>query len=1537
MDKDWLKDYPSAEHPTEEGLDENHSLRKMFYLIGDNERVVDFGCATGYFAQLLNKKGCIVTGVEINPDAAKVAEQYCKEVIVVDLDFVSVTEILPSQEFDVAVFGDVLEHLRNPWKILEETKQILKKDGYVVASIPNIAHGAIRLSLLQGRFEYTELGILDNTHLRFFTRKTVEELFERSGYLVSIPDRTKLEIFSDSFLIPQNKREQFNLDTIKQLEEDKDADTLQFIIRADPCTIERKYAAITDCSSKLLEEPQQLLPQLHLTQAELEQAQAQIAENQLQLQQLELDLQHTKTELERSQSQLQQTQTELEQSQSQLQQTQTELERSQSQLQQTQTELERSQSQLQQTQTDLEKIQYKLEQTRKEVTLLKSSITWKIKEKFKFLAFKALLRNTPKFVFYIDFPSNQEVVNSNFKIIGWCISADLVGIKAVRARIGSSKYEGIYGINRPDVAQAHSSIVDAEKSGFEVSIDLPPGEYRIFVEVVDNLDISYVITSHLVIVGYSDNQLTSNRLNSRKKIFKEVKEWVKFANLVRKQALEKKRQLGRLPSPEELPKIARWVNGLYQEQCSRNTSSLMLFSDFIIPQPQDAYEAWLAVNQWNKKASNHLNNRLKICQETLPKISVLMPVYNPQVCFLDIAIASTVNQVYQNWELCIADDYSTDPAVQATLNNWVAKDSRIRVIFREENGNISVATNSAATLATGDFILFLDHDDELTPDALGEVALYLAEHPETDFVYSDDDKIDTEGRRFAPQFKPDWSPELLLSYMYFSHLCVVRRSIFDQVGGLRVGFEGSQDYDFALRATEICRQVNHIPLVLYHWRAVLGSTALSGAEKPASFAAGQKALQEALERRGICGNVYQPEWAVKGQVGIFEHQFPDTGPSVAIIIPTKNQVELLKKCVLSLEKTTYQNYQIVIIDNESDDPQTIAYLESQPHQVLKIKNPSTGFSFAAINNRAVEQVNSDYILFLNNDTEVISPKWLSQLVGYAHFAGVGAVGAKLLYPDQRIQHAGVIHGLHNGLAGHAFKLLPNWNYGYLSYAKVVRNYSAVTAACLLTPRELFLDLGGFNEQEFAVAYNDVDYCYKLLEKQYRCVYCPTADLIHYEGTSRGFTDNPKERIAYRRKYSQKVDSFYNPHLSLENEQFRIQARRIVKGEVQPLKVLMCSNALNLTGAPNIQYEIAINLAAAGLIKPVVFSVSDGLLRQAYEESGIEVIICEHPLAKGHNIEEYERSLKKLEKEIERHQIDVIYANTLESFFMIDCAQKMNIPCVWNVHESEPWQTYFNRYGFKIAKRALECFSVPYKIIFGSHATSEQYLALNSRHNFTVIHTVLDLNRLADAASKWNRADARKYLSVNETEIVILLLGTVCERKGQQELVDALGALPNEWHNKIKCFIVGDRPSGYSNQLHAMVAALPQELKWRIILVPETLEVAKYYQAADIFVCTSRIECFPRVTLEAMAYGLPIVTTPVFGIKEQVQNTVNGIFYTPGSADELKNAILSLLENDALRKRLAENSRYVSDSLITLEEMVENYGKIFREAYFTNNC
>jgi O-antigen biosynthesis protein len=1141
----------------------------------------------------------------------------------------------------------------------------------------------------------------------------------------------------------------------------------------------------------------------------------------------------------------------------------------------------------------------------------------------------------------IDAPKEWQQKTGTILFSGWCCHPQHKIAQLVLC-VGDIAVECAYGNYRPDVGKVYPDWQDSAASGWEVNVPIPPGNWQVVLKAtLENREVALfqaplpLIVGRELALGNWENQLQTA---------------TRFVQLVRKKIYERRIRLGGrlLPHPGEIPRLVGKMISLYREQQSKTEVAP---PGLKIPQTIEAYEAWLQVNQWNQKAEDYLISRLNSCRGTLPKISVVMPVYNPPVEFLELAIASVTNQIYQNWELCIADDCSTNPAIPELLQKWLTKDNRIRVIYLPKNGNISAATNSAASLATGEYVVFLDHDDELTPDALGEVALYLAENPETDFLYSDDDKIDTNEQRYAPQFKPDWSPELLLSYMYFSHLCAVKRNLFETKGGMRIGFEGSQDYDFALRATETAKKIAHLPLVLYHWRATPGSTAISGAAKPKSFIAGEKAVQEALQRRGIKATVYQPEWALRLGLGLYSHKFPDIGPSVAIVIPTKNQVKLLKNCLTSLEKTTYQNYQVVVVDNESDEAETLAYLEQIPHRVLKVKNTDGKFNFAAINNRAAEQVETDYLLFLNNDTEVISPDWLSQMIGYAQIEGVGAVGARLIFPDGRVQHAGVIHGMHHGLAGHAFKLINKDDGGYLSYAKVTRNYSAVTAACLLTPRQLFLELGGFDEIEFAVAYNDADYGYRLWAKGYRSVYCPTAEFIHYEGTSRGFNDNPQERANYRQKYGKKVDCFYSPHLSLENEQVQIQARRIflpvgagltnqstespeISLNPPRLKILMCSNDLNFTGAPLHQYEIAVNLAKKGLIQPSAFCVNEGPLREVYQQQGIEVIVREHPLTNIYTRSAYDEALQKLGEEIKQLDVDLIYANTLNNFFMVDCAHKIGIPCVWNLHESEPWQTYFNHFGAEIASRALECFAYPYQIIFVADATRDAYLPLNSQRNFTVIHNGLDIESLHQAAQQWTRVDARKSLAVEPKEVVILLLGTVCDRKGQQDLVRALTHLPQQHHTNIRCFIVGDRPSYYSRQLAKIAAELPSSLQQRLTIVPETSDTARYYQAADIFVCTSRIESYPRVILEAMAYNLPIITTPVFGIKEQVRNGINGIFYPPGNTEELASAIASLLNNKSLREQMAQNSRYVLKSLTTFDEMTQAYAQLFCEAYLS---
>jgi GT2 family glycosyltransferase len=681
--------------------------------------------------------------------------------------------------------------------------------------------------------------------------------------------------------------------------------------------------------------------------------------------------------------------------------------------------------------------------------------------------------------------------------------------------------------------------------------------------------------------------------------------------------------------------------------------------------------------------------------------------------------------------------------------------------------------------------------------------------------------------------------------------------------------------------------------------------------------------------------VFQPDWALKAKCGIFAHRFPDEGPSVAIIIPTRNNVDVLRTCIESIGKTTYKNYEVVIVDNESDDSSTLEYLSQTPHKVLRIANPENGFSFAAINNRAVERVDADYLLFLNDDTEVITPEWLTQMVGYLKMPGVGAVGARLLLADGRIQHAGVVHGYYNGMVGPAFKLLPARDNGYLSYTRVTRNYSAVTAACMLTPRALFLEIGGFDEQHFGVAYNDVDYCHRLLAIGYRVVYSPGAELVHHEGYSRGVIVNPNESASYRKKYGRTIDPYYNPNLSLEHERFPINAGTIAPQSLKPVRVLMCAFNLNWEGAPYCQYEIATKLKEKGIIDPVIYSPTDGPLRQMYEAREIQVEVRQHPLTGLVGLSDYQERIAEFARQIKDWNVELVYGITVLTFYAIEAARSLDLPSIWNPRESEPWQTYFDFLPREIAHRALRCFGYPYKVIFDSNASRQAWQPLNSHHNFMTIHNGLDRERLDAALRQRPRDTARRKLKISSGELAVLLVGTVCERKGQIDLVEALGLLDDRLAKRIRCLIVGDRSGAYSERLRKAVSALPFSRRSRIKIIPETSDLALYYAAADIFVCCSRIESFPRVILEAMAVGLPIITTPVFGIAEQVQENVSALFYQPGDAGALAGAITRLLDDATLRQTLAANATPTLNGLIDFDAMIDAYGDVFREAWLSN--
>ena len=531
-----------------------------------------------------------------------------------------------------------------------------------------------------------------------------------------------------------------------------------------------------------------------------------------------------------------------------------------------------------------------------------------------------------------------------------------------------------------------------------------------------------------------------------------------------------------------------------------------------------------------------------------PTISILMPVFDPNPAILDAAIRSARNQLYTRWELCIADDASSNPAVANVLRSHSNVDPRIKLLFRNKRGNISAASNTALEMATGDYVALFDHDDLLPPLALYWVIESINRHPDTQILYSDEDKIDGRGRRFDPYFKCDFNHVLLLAQNMISHLGVYRRDLVMSVGGFRVGFEGSQDHDLALRCVErVSRdEIVHIPRILYHWRAIAGSTAITATAKPAAFISAQRAVTEHVQRfDGGAKIEAAPEAPSFLRV---RHSLPKPPPMVSIIICTRDHEALLRTAIESIcGKTTYPNYEIVVLDNGSRDPDTLDYLASlSVSPSITVVRDDTPFNYSRLNNTAARHTRGQVLCLLNDDIEVLTPRWLEEMVSFVVQTDIGAVGARLWYPDGTLQHGGVIIGA-GGVAGHAHLRLSKGDAGYFGRAVLQQELSAVTGACLVVRRDVFDGVGGFDEQ-IAVAFNDIDLCLRIRAAGYRNVWTPYAEMIHHESASRGYEDNPEKIARFQRelrfmqdRWGSVLDSdpYYNPNLSMHAGDFTL--------------------------------------------------------------------------------------------------------------------------------------------------------------------------------------------------------------------------------------------------------------------------------------------------------------------------------------------------------------------------------------------------------------
>jgi O-antigen biosynthesis protein len=526
-----------------------------------------------------------------------------------------------------------------------------------------------------------------------------------------------------------------------------------------------------------------------------------------------------------------------------------------------------------------------------------------------------------------------------------------------------------------------------------------------------------------------------------------------------------------------------------------------------------------------------------------PLISIITPVWNTDPRWLSAAIESVLQQTYPNWELCLVDGGSSKTAILKILKDYAARDNRIKVQLLPQNLGISGNSNAALAMAGGEYIALLDHDDELAPFALFEVAKALNTLPDLDFIYSDEDKLSVKGKRQDPFFKPDWSPDLFLSIMYTCHLGVYRKKRVDEIGGFRPQYDGSQDYDLTLRITDKTRKIYHIPRILYHWRVLKESAANNIEVKPYAYVAGRNALTDYLKRNSIQGEIL--DGLLPGSYRLRRQIINQ--PMVSIIIPSKDKPSVLKACIESiLAKTDYPNYEIMIVDNQSRDQKLFEYYHDiQKNPRVTILHYDQPFNFSALNNFAVKQARGQHLLFLNNDTEVISAEWLSAMLEHSQRPEVGAVGARLLYFNNSIQHCGVVLGL-GGVSGHLYSRQFEVKNPHTRYA-VIGDYSAVTGACLMTKKTLFDQMGGF-DAGLTVGFNDIDYCLRLRKQNLLVVYTPYAQLYHYESLTRGYDE---ESAAKRRRCQDEADvmqarwgamvdlgdPYYNPNLSLNSKDY----------------------------------------------------------------------------------------------------------------------------------------------------------------------------------------------------------------------------------------------------------------------------------------------------------------------------------------------------------------------------------------------------------------
>ena len=939
---------------------------------------------------------------------------------------------------------------------------------------------------------------------------------------------------------------------------------------------------------------------------------------------------------------------------------------------------------------------------------------------------------------------------------------------------------------------------------------------------------------------------------------------------------------------------------------------------------QDPYTRWC----WHNRLTPRLRAVLKTDVDTLlqseaPLISVVVPAYNTPEKYLHELLDSLQSQIYPLWELCIADDASPQLHVRRILEKAAQTDPRIKPVFRSENGHISRATNSALEVASGEFIALLDHDDTLPHDSLLHVAQAIVENPQAGYLYTDEDKIDDDGRHFDPQFKGDWSPIMALTHNYTHHLTVIRRETVQKVGGLRPEFNGAQDIDLFLRCWEHIhdRDVIHVPFIGYHWRAHAESTASRGDQKSYLFEAARNAIAEGLNHRGLRGKPILPEIAQDYALCLHQVQWDPAILSknpVTIVIPTKDHADLLRTCLDSIASTTpLESVKVIVVDDNSSEPEALVYLKTLSDrtdlkcEVISAPASPEGFNYSRLVNLGTARVDTPLVLHLNNDVEALKPGWLEDMAGWLIAQSTGIVGAKLLYPDGTINHAGISISRDDALPYVLFEREPVGELGALFLPHAARNVAAVTGACLLTRTELYRELNGFDEAKLPVAYNDVDYCLRAEAAGYYSVFTPQAVLQHVGSATRGNDYEESEHVEYLARHGNYRDRYHSETLSFPPLNLPLNPyHRRYADTARPFTATVVTHNLKFEGAPIFIFELARYLSEQEGVTITVASPEDGPLRKRFEEAGLKVEIWDvAALTAAQNQDEFNSSLKSFADTRDWNNTDMFICNTMLTNWAVHLAEQLGKSSALYIHESNSVKRFFQA---SVPPRMYEtieaAFQIATRVVFTAQATRDIHEEFNLNDNFRTLASWVDFNRIEKFADTRDQNELRRKHGLEPEAIIVVNIGSVCERKGQHIYIRGIDLISKELHQlypdkKIQWVMVGAREGLYMETLREDIELMGLH---DIKIFDETPEIYDFYHLADLLVCTSFEESFPRVLLEAMVFGTRIVSTDVNGISEMLTNTDEAHLVPAGDPFKLANAL-----KKALSQHIAGDNKMLS--------------------------